>query len=119
VVFAANALRPQPEGSITSFGDVHGLAVDPEDPSRVFVATHHGLIVGKNDGNWTRVGPVDDLMGFSAHPSDASMLWVTGHPRERTIDRHNLGVRKCLAYLANGEHVADGGATWRMIKPPA
>lgn len=85
IVAGINALRPD-STIVTAFGDIHGLAVDPEDASRLFVATHHGLIVGTNDGNWTRVGPEDDLMGFSAHPNDSSTFWVSGHPKDKTID---------------------------------
>lgn len=107
LVVAVNALRAKDAGE-AAFGDVHGLAVDPQDASRLFVATHHGLIVGTNDGGWARVGPADDLMGFSAHPTLSGTFWVSGHPKERTVDHRNLGVRKST----------DGGRSWVDLALP-
>lgn len=87
---------------VEGFRDVHGLAVDPEDPRVLYVATHHGLIRGVGDGNWSRVGDMqDDLMGFTMHPRDGSTFWVSGHPSTGG----NMGVRKS----------ADGGFTWETV----
>lgn len=44
---------------VTDFGDVHSLAVDPEDPGIVYVATHFGLMRG-TDGARERVGNIQD-----------------------------------------------------------
>ena len=33
----------------------HGIAVDPSDPSRVYLATHHGLFVLAPNGSANRV----------------------------------------------------------------
>lgn len=97
---------PGPEGArtstpVTAFGDVHGLAVDPGDPSRLFVATHHGLMVGNASG-WWRVGEAeDDYMGFTMHPTDSDVLWTSGHPRRGG----NIGVQQST----------DGGHTWAVL----
>lgn len=85
---------------VTGFVDVHGLALDPRDPSQVYVATHAGLILGR-DGGWSRVGSMqDDLMGFTMHPTERA-FWVSGHPR----GGGNMGVRQST----------DGGHTWRDV----
>lgn len=86
---------------VTDFGDVHGLAVDPQDPGTVYVATHFGLMRGK-DGAWERVGNIqDDYMGFSMHPSNGSTFWTSGHPKSGG----NMGVRLST----------DGGFNWQQI----
>jgi hypothetical protein len=55
---------------------VHGLAVDRGDPERLLVATHHGLYVAGPDGRLEQVSPrQDDLMGFSAHPTESDVLY--------------------------------------------
>jgi hypothetical protein len=92
------------ERAISDFGDVHGLAVHPTDSNVLFVATHYGLVRGEN-GTWTRVGPDDDLMGFTMSPQNANVVWSSGHPRLKTLDHHNLGVRKST----------DGGHSWSEI----
>lgn len=88
---------------VTGFPDVHGLAVNPERPHELFVATHHGLIRAVNDSNWARVGASqDDLMGFTMHPTDGDVMWVSGHPAPAG---GNMGVRQST----------DGGLTWSTI----
>lgn len=86
---------------VTRFGDVHGLAVDPDDASVLYVATHHGLMRGDGTG-WYRVGDAeDDYMGFTMHPTDGDTFWTSGHPRRGG----NIGVQQST----------DGGYTWRVI----
>lgn len=95
-----------------SFRDVHGLAVHPQDPDVLFVATHHGLFRSDAEGRFQRVGTgEDDLMGFTLHPKDASVAWSSGHPggaAARTATSPNLGVRKSV----------DGGASWAPLALP-
>ena len=80
--------------------DVHGLAVSPEAPGVLLVATHEGLLRGR-DGTWTRVGAVeDDFMGFTMHPTNGSVFYVSGHPK----GGGSMGVRLST----------DGGETWRQ-----
>lgn len=97
---------------VASFRDVHGLAVHPQDPDIIFVATHHGLFRGSEKGGFQRVGAgEDDLMGFTLHPKDASVAWSSGHPggaAAATAASPNLGVRKST----------DGGATWSALALP-
>jgi photosystem II stability/assembly factor-like uncharacterized protein len=81
----------------------HGLAVDPADPSRLYLATHHGFYLVGPDGMAKRLSPVQDFMGFTPHPSDPSVLYASGHPS----GGGNLG------FLMS----ADGGANWTQVSP--
>jgi len=89
---------------------VHGLAVDRGDSSRLYIATHHGLLVLQNDGSTklttgselTLVGRSrDDFMGFSPHPSDPNVLFSSGHPK----GGGNLGFLKS----------EDAGVSWKKL----
>lgn len=77
----------------------HGIAVDPNDPSRLHLATHHGLYSIESDGRVRRISDTgDDFMGFTPHPSDSSVLYASGHP----ASGGNLG------FIAS----TDGGKSW-------
>lgn len=81
---------------------VHGLAVDKGDSSRLYIATHHGLLALENDERLTLVGKSrDDFMGFSPHPTDSNILFSSGHPSRGG----NIGFQKS----------ADKGDTWKKI----
>ena len=81
---------------------IHGIAVDSRDPSRIYLATHHGFFVVGPDGMATRVSESeDDFMGFTPHPTDSSLLYASGHP----VAGGALGMITS----------ADGGRTWRQI----
>lgn len=85
-----------------SLQDAHGIAVDRGDPSKVYIATHSGLLVMNNDKELQRVGSAeDDYMGFSAHPSDPDTFYTSGHPSTGG----NIGFQKSN----------DGGKTWLKI----
>ena len=59
----------------------HGLAVDVADSSKVYIATHHGLLLLINDKDLYQVGEKkDDYMGFSPHPSSSKVFFSSGHP---------------------------------------
>lgn len=95
-------------GSATTLNPVsaithgHGLAVDIADPSRLYIATHHGLLMLQNDKDLFRIGrSQDDYMGFSPHPTDPKALFSSGHPRTGG----NIGVQRS----------DDGGVTWQRI----
>lgn len=95
-----------PAGATTreqvAFGDVHGLAVHPQRPEELYVATHHGLFRAVRDADWSRVGAgTDDLMGFTMSARDGDTVWSSGHPKDRSAGS-NLGVRISR----------DAGATW-------
>jgi len=86
--------------------DAHGLAVDRKDSSKVYIATHSGLLVMGSGGELQRVGSAqDDYMGFSAHPTDANIFYTSGHPRTGG----NIGVQKST----------DSGASWQKISDGA
>jgi photosystem II stability/assembly factor-like uncharacterized protein len=80
----------------------HGIAVDPADSSRVYLATHHGLYLLGPDGKAQRLANTrDDFMGFTAHPTNSSVLYASGHPS----NGGNLGFIKS----------EDGGRSWSKI----
>ena len=79
----------------------HGIAVDPADPSRLYLATHHGLYAVAPDGSAERLSPVQDFMGFTPHPTDPSILYASGHP----AGGGNLG------FIAS----EDGGRSWSQL----
>lgn len=82
----------------------HGIAVDPGgDTSRLYLATHHGLYAVAPDGTAERFSPVQDLMGFTPHPSEPSTLYASGHP----AGGGNLG------FIVS----EDAGRTWTQLSP--
>jgi mono/diheme cytochrome c family protein len=98
VALAANA-EPVP---LDRINHVHGIAVDPVEPSRLLLATHHGVFAARADGMATRVSGLNaDLMSFAVDPHDPRKLYASGHPAEGG----NLGV------MAS----EDGGVTWRHL----
>lgn len=88
-----------PESSITHG---HGLAVDIADSNKIYIATHHGLLVLVNEKDLYRVGKSkDDYMGFSVHPTESNIFFSSGHPESGG----NVGFQKS----------EDGGVTWKKI----
>jgi photosystem II stability/assembly factor-like uncharacterized protein len=80
----------------------HGIAVNPGDPSQLYLATHHGLFQVGPDGKARRISKTrDDFMGFTPHPTDASILYASGHP----VGGGNLG------FIAS----RNGGMSWTQI----
>ena len=80
----------------------HGLAVDVRDASSLYIATHHGLLVLKNEKDLYRIGAShDDYMGFTPHPNDSNVFYSSGHPQRGG----NLGFQKS----------EDGGFTWKKL----
>lgn len=89
---------------VSTFIDVHGLAVDPTDSRILYVATHRGLVRGFEDANWMLVGKDrSDLMGFVMHPSKDGkpIMYSSGHP----VEGGNHGVRIST----------DGGLSWKVL----
>lgn len=87
---------------VNSITHGHGLAVDVADPSRVYIATHHGLLVLTNDKDLNRIGQSqDDYMGFTPHPTDPKIFFSSGHPSTGG----NMGFLKS----------EDGGFSWKKV----
>jgi len=84
------------------FEHAHGMALDPEDASRLYIATHDGLYVLQNDKDLFEIGASkDDLMGFVAHPTETNTFYSSGHPARGG----NIGFQKST----------DGGITWTKV----
>lgn len=80
----------------------HGIAVDPRDPDRLYLATHHGVFVVGPDGAARRISESrDDFMGFTPHPADPDVLYASGHP----AGGGNLG------FIVS----RDGGKSWSKL----
>jgi|GEM_PF-671838 len=89
---------------------VHGIGIDPSDPTTIYVGTHGALYKSSGGSGWTIVGDDrSDLMGFLVHPYDGKILYSSGHPPQGG----NLGFRKSV----------DSGLTWQtlstVLTPPA
>ena len=85
--------------------DIHGLALDPNDPSRLYVATHHGLFVGEADKKWAAVtAETFDMMGFTMPPRDGNIMYASGHPN-RVGQGWAVGVVRST----------DAGRTWTTL----
>lgn len=100
-----NAAETVAVSDLTTQTHIHGLAVDRQDPSRLLIATHHGLFRTGADGKAERISPVQDFMGFTPHPSDPNRLYASGHPAQGG----NLG------FVASD----DRGRTWSQVSPGA
>lgn len=80
----------------------HGISVDVNNPKKLYIATHHGLMVLINDKElYSLSNKKDDYMGFSPHPSDSQILYSSGHPETGG----NIGFQKSM----------DGGFTWEKL----
>lgn len=125
----------------------HGLAVDPADASRLYLATHHGFFLVSADGRAERrAETADDFMGFTPHPRDAGVLYASGHPArggnlgfmvsrdggrswqklsngaDGPVDFHQMDVSKVDPNVIYGNYGGlqasrDGGRTWTKIGP--
>ena len=125
----------------------HGIAVDPRDAERLYLATHHGMFVVGPDGAARRISETqDDFMGFTPHPADPDVLYASGHPTGGgnlgfivsrdggkswskladgaggPVDFHQMDVSKAdpkVIYGVFGElqRSTDGGRSWNRVGP--
>jgi len=125
----------------------HGLSVDRKDPSRLYLATHHGLHLVYPDGKAERLSATgDDFMGFTPHPTDPAILYASGHPANGgnlgfitssdggkswvklsngvggPVDFHQMDISsadpKVIVGISGGLQVSkNGGRSWKMIGP--
>ena len=60
---------------------IHGLAVHPENPKILWVATHNGRLQRSSTGEWFWVGKERaDYMGFTVDPTETQRFYASGHP---------------------------------------
>lgn len=127
---------------------IHGITVDPENPSQLYLATHHGLFLVSPDGKATRISEnTYDYMGFTPHPAEPSVLYASGHPpgggnlgfivstdggktwQQRAkgvngpVDFHQLDVSKANPEVIYGVHGGlqvskDSGHSWELVAAP-
>jgi hypothetical protein len=86
---------------------IHGLAVDPHDPTILYVATHGGLVRVVDGQRWEYVSDGrSDLMGFTVHRSERGVMYVSGHPDLLSSHLPNpIGVMVSR----------DGGQSWQPL----
>lgn len=135
---------PMPVSKLADRTHFHGIAVDPNDGSRLYLATHHGFYLVEADGMATRISDDrNDYMGFTPHPTEADTLFASGHPagggntgfvvsedggrtwRQRAggvngpVDFHQMDVSRSDPQVVYGVYGGlqvsrDGGRTWEM-----
>jgi photosystem II stability/assembly factor-like uncharacterized protein len=94
--FAAEAVP------ISDVSHIHGIAFDAANVGVIFLATHYGVFRTTADGTAEPVSTnTDDYMGFTPHPTDANLLFASGHP----ATGGNLGVIVSR----------DGGVSWTQV----
>ena len=142
----AEATETMRVSELSQHTHIHGLAVDRRDPSKLLIATHHGLFRAGPDGIAERISEVQDFMGFNPHPRDPDTLYASGHPatggnlgfiastdRGRTwtqispgvngpVDFHQMTVSpadpRTIYGVYEGLQISrDGGKTWRLVGP--
>lgn len=133
--------------TLTGDTHFHGIAVDPRDPDRLYLATHHGLYAVGPAGTAQRVSETDDdFMGFTPHPTDPEVLYASGHPAgggnlgfivsrdggtswskladgvDGPVDFHQMDVSKADPTVVYGvfgdlQKSTDGGRNWTRVGP--
>jgi mono/diheme cytochrome c family protein len=92
--------------SLDDLPHIHGIAPHPTRPGTIYLATHEGLFLASEDRTAVRISESrDDLMSLAAHPTDAAVLYASGHPP----GGGNLGLVRSK----------DGGRSWQQLSPVA
>lgn len=109
LVATAGIVSGQPLAGSEAIHHIHGLALDRRDPEILYVATHTGLVKLAPRASPVWLGSHRfDLMGFTAHPRDASIMYASGHPDLATYRQEGVGNLGLLI-----SH--DGGRSWRSV----
>jgi len=108
-VLGDRASEAQPATAPPEVHHIHGLTADRRDPDVLYVATHTGLVRVRSHGAPEWVGSHRfDLMGFTAHPNEANVIYASGHPDLATYRQDGIGN---LGLLVS----RDGGRTWQSV----
>ena len=86
---------------ISQVSHIHGIAVDPSDSARLFLATHNGVFHTSGDGTAELISERNDYMGFTPGGGDPAVIYASGHP----ASGGNTGVLVSR----------DGGRSWEQI----
>jgi photosystem II stability/assembly factor-like uncharacterized protein len=127
---------------------LHGIAVDATDPSRLYLASHHGVWLTNTDGTATRVSDNrNDYMGFTPNPAQPGSFFASGHPERGgnlgvlsstdgarswtqlsagvngPVDFHSMDVSPADPNILYGHYGSvqvsrDGGKTWEVAGKP-
>jgi photosystem II stability/assembly factor-like uncharacterized protein len=90
---------------ISEVSHIHGISVDPTDPTRLYLATHYGVFRTSPDGTAERVSEnSNDYMGFTPHPTEADVFYASGHP----AGGGNMGVIVSQDGARNWEQLGTG-----------
>src|SRR5919106_1462108 len=108
LILVSKAVAQAP-GDPVEIHHIHGLAIDRGDPGVVYVATHTGLARLKKGAAPAWVGSQRfDFMGFTTHPTEAAVVFASGHPDLPTYQRDKVGN---LGLLVS----RNGGRTWQSV----
>jgi hypothetical protein len=102
LVACAGGKNTPAQGASVPLGHVHGLGVDP-GTGDLYAASHYDLFRLPQWGQPTRVGPVQDLMGFTV--VGPNHFLASGHPGAGQHGPSNVGLIEST----------DGGHSWQTL----
>lgn len=103
---ATTQVRAEETLRLADVSHLHGIAVDPSDPTQLYLASHFGVYRTNPGDTATRVSTNrNDYMGFTPNPVQPGIFFASGHPETGG----NLGVLIST----------DGARTWTPIASDA